>query len=61
MTGNFAIADFLQQRTSRDTEKRGRGVSVHEVFESCGWYGCTEDWAGCHIGTSETTLPLTLA
>jgi len=48
MTGNFAIADFLQKCAARDTEERGRGVSIHEVFESCGRCGCTEDLAGCH-------------
>ena len=62
MTGNFAIADFLQKCAARDTEERGRGISVYEVFESCGWCGCTENLAGCHKrNLKKTTLPLTLA
>ena len=62
MAGNFSIADFLQKCAARDTEERGRCVSVHEVFKGCGWCGCTEDLAGCHRGNlKKQTLPLTLA
>ena len=48
MTGNFAIADFLQKCAARDTEERGRGISVYEVFESCDCCCGTEYLAGCH-------------